>query len=237
MTVLNTPVMATNNHPYQDLVSLRQVLDAIHIESCPYHYNFHMHTNHSDGQLRPEALVQQTIDLGLSGFAITDHHQITGSYTAHEYLREWQLRPENVDRSIPQLWTGVEITAKILDVEVHILGYAFDSTHPAITSYFTGSAPTGTMAQAGQVVEAIHQAGGIAVLAHPARYRKAKEDLIAAMVKVGVDGIETYYAYNNPKPWRASPAESQQVEALTKKHQLLRTCGTDSHGLSLEIRV
>jgi predicted metal-dependent phosphoesterase TrpH len=237
MTVLNTPVMATDRHPYQDLVSLRQVLNSISIESCPYSYNFHMHTSHSDGQMRPDALVQQAIELGLSGFAITDHHQITGSYTAHEYLREWQLRPENIDKPIPQFWTGVEITATILDVQVHILGYAFDPTHGAITPYFTGDAPTGEMAQAHRVVNAIHQAGGIAVLAHPARYRKSKEDLIAAMVKIGVDGIETYYAYNNPRPWRASPIESKQVEALTKKHQLLRTCGTDSHGLSLEVRV
>jgi hypothetical protein len=196
-----------------------------------------MHTSHSDGQLRPDLLMQQAIDLRLSGFAITDHHQITGSYAALNYLREWHDRPENADKTAPQFWTGVEITAQLLDVEVHILGYAFDPEHEAIARYFTGVAPDGIAAKAHRVVESIQAAGGIAVLAHPARYRKSKEDLIAAAAAIGIDGIETYYAYNNPKPWRASEVESQQVAQLAEKYELLRTCGTDTHGMSLEQRV
>lgn len=213
----------------QDAVALRRVFASLTAESCPRSYNFHMHTRHSDGQLRPEALAQQAIDLSLKGFAITDHHQITGFQAAQHYLQEHQ----RLGFPIPHLWTGTEITSSLLDTEVHILGFAFDPEHAAIASYFTGAAPQGDRAYAVNVIEAIHAAGGIAVLAHPARYRRSPEDLIPAAALIGIDGVETFYAYNNPKPWTPSPKETQRVAHLQFQHQLLNTCGTDTHGMSL----
>ncbi len=243
MAVLKTPLMVDGRPIAQDLASLRQVFASIHAESCPHTYNFHMHTNHSDGQLQPEMLAQQALALGLAGFAITDHHQITGFYQATEYLRQWQDRSENqaqleqANKPMPHLWTGLEVTASLLNVEVHILGYAFDPHHAAIAPYLEGTAPSGAAAAAAQVISALHQAGGLAVLAHPARYRKTKEELIPAAVGVGIDGVETYYAYSNPKPWRPTETETAEVEALSRRYHLLNTCGTDTHGLSLEQRV
>jgi hypothetical protein len=229
--------MALQRPASQDLVSLRQIFATIDAESCPRSYNFHMHTNHSDGQLRPDTLAQQALEIGLKGFAITDHHQISGFYAVQAYLADWQHRAENRDKAIPQLWTGMEVTSQLLEVEVHILGYAFNPHHSALAHYLTGDAPQGVHADADRVVSAIHQAGGLAVLAHPARYRKDKADLIPAAVAIGIDGVETYYAYNNPKPWQPSPAETQAVRKLSQKYHLLNTCGTDTHGLNLEHRV
>jgi predicted metal-dependent phosphoesterase TrpH len=247
MAVLKAPLMVDGRPIAQDLASLRQVFASIHAESCPHTYNFHMHTNHSDGQLQPEMLAQQALELGLVGFAITDHHQITGFYQAAEYLRQWQERSANsapldqadkpMPQLIPHLWTGLEVTSSLLDVEVHILGYAFDPHHAAIAPYLVGTAPSGAAAEAAQVISALHQAGGLAVLAHPARYRKTKEELIPAAVGVGIDGVETYYAYSNPKPWRPTAIETTEVIELSRRYHLLNTCGTDTHGLSLEQRV
>jgi predicted metal-dependent phosphoesterase TrpH len=237
MTVLKAPVMATDRPASQDLASLRQVFASIHAESCPYTYNFHMHTNHSDGQLQPDALAQQTVDLGLAGFAITDHHQVSGFYAAQAYFVEWRARSENLGKPTPHLWTGLEVTSSLLDVEVHILGYAFNPHHGAIAPYLEGTAPKGELAAAARVIAAIHQAGGITVLAHPARYRKSKEELIPAAVRAGIDGVETYYAYSNPKPWRPTALETAEVSAISQRYHLLNTCGTDTHGLSLEQRV
>ncbi|MCU0549183.1 MAG: PHP domain-containing protein [Leptolyngbya sp. Prado105] len=213
----------------QDAVALRKVFASLSAESCPRSYNFHMHTRHSDGQLVPEALAQQAIDLSLKGFAITDHHQITGNQAAQRYLKVQAA----MGFVVPHLWTGTEITASLLDTEVHILGFAFDPEHCAIASYFTGSAPQGDRARAVNVVGAIQAAGGIAVLAHPARYRRSADELIPAAAMIGIDGVETFYAYNNPKPWTPSPKETQQVSQLQSQHQLLATCGTDTHGLNL----
>jgi predicted metal-dependent phosphoesterase TrpH len=70
-------------------------------------------------------------------------------------------------------------------------------------------------------------------LAHPYRYRRPPEELIPAAADLGIDGIETYYAYNNPDPWKPSPVQTQQVKHLSEACGLLLTCGTDTHGLNL----
>ena len=221
----------------QDVAALRQVFGSIHAESCPHVYNFHMHTNHSDGQMHPESLMKQAIALSLTGFAITDHHRVSGYKVAQQWLDCWKNSAAALGKPIPHFWVGAEITSQLLETEVHILGFAFDPEHEAIVPYLQGEAPKKEAAQASRVISAIHQAGGLAVLAHPARYRRSPDDLIPAAVECGIDGVETYYAYNNPKPWRASPGETQRVRQLSDQHQLLNTCGTDTHGLSLLQRI
>jgi predicted metal-dependent phosphoesterase TrpH len=219
----------------QDSAALRRVFAGVSAASCPTSYNFHMHTNHSDGQLRPDLLIDQALSIGLKGFAITDHHQVSGLRAAQAYLADrHQAFP---DAPIPHLWTGVEITAQLLNVDVHILGYAFDPEHSAIAAYFTSKAPDGVLARADRVIAAIQQAGGLAVLAHPARYRKPKEELIPAAAQLGIDGVETYYAYGHAKPWQPSLKESAEVQILSERHGLLNTCGTDTHGTNLLQRV
>jgi predicted metal-dependent phosphoesterase TrpH len=232
-----TPEMANGRPAAQDLSALRQVFASVDVDSCPCHYNFHMHTTHSDGQLSPHRLAAQALELGLKGFAITDHHQISGFYAAQQYFAEYQADSKHHTCAVPALWTGVEITAILLETEVHILGYSFNPEHDAIAPYLTGRAPKGAAACASQVIATIHQSGGLAVLAHPARYRQPKEKLIPAAVSAGIDGVETYYAYNNPKPWRPSPAETEAVEQLSAEYNLLNTCGTDTHGLNLQWRI
>ena len=71
------------------------------------------------------------------------------------------------------------------------------------------------------------------MLAHPARYKRSHYDLIPAIAEVGIDGVETFYAYNNPNPWKPSTTESKQVQQLALEYELYNTCGTDTHGLSL----
>ena len=218
----------------QDATALKQVFSSLTAESCPKSYNFHMHTIFSDGRLLPEQLMEQALAIGLKGLAITDHHSVDGYRKAQRWLDGWQRSPENPQpNSAPTLWTGAEINADLLNTEVHILCYAFNPEHEAIQPYLQGKELNGQSAPATQVIGAIHQAGGIAVLAHPVRYKRSPTELIPAAAQLGIDGIETYYAYNNPSPWRPSPKETQQVLELGKADHLLSTCGTDTHGLSL----
>jgi predicted metal-dependent phosphoesterase TrpH len=222
----------TTVNPANDVAELRQVFQGIHATSCPLDYNFHLHTVYSDGQLQPEQLIEQATNLGLRGLAITDHHTVAGYKIAQEWL-DLQLSLEE----LPHLWTGVEITSKLLDTEVHILGYGFHVDRPSIVPYLQGKAPSEDQAQAAIVIRAIQQAGGLAVLAHPMRYRQSAEELIPAAVQLGIDGVETYYAYNNPFPWAASPKQTQQVNHLSSFYHLLNTCGTDTHGADILRRV
>ncbi|HEY9615611.1 MAG TPA: PHP domain-containing protein [Microcoleaceae cyanobacterium] len=215
----------------QDASALWRVFATIDAESCPTSFNFHMHTVCSDGRLHPETLMEQAIGIGLQGLAITDHHTVEGYQFAQEWLTNWQN--QHPDRPTPRLWTGVEINACLLNSEVHILGYAFNPHHWAISPYLQKEAAIENDHQAVRVIASIHAAGGLAVLAHPVRYRQAPEDLIAEAVRFGIDGVETYYAYNNPHPWRPSPEQTQRVLRLSRIYKLLNTCGTDTHGGSL----
>lgn len=225
--------VAQSNSPFnspfnpQDANGLRQVFEAITAESCPRFFNFHMHTVCSDGRLTPQALIQQATEVGLRGLAITDHHSVNGYRQAQQWL-------DQQDQPLPQLWTGTEISANLLNDEVHILAYAFNPDAPCLQPYLQGESVQGELYQAQHVIAAIHQANGLAVLAHPARYRRSFDELIPAAAALGIDGVETYYAYSgNPSPWRPSPKETAAVEALASQHQLLNTCGTDTHGLNL----
>jgi predicted metal-dependent phosphoesterase TrpH len=175
--------------------------------------------------------MEQAIAIGLKGFAITDHHSIAGYQLAQAWLEDWKWN--NPGASTPHLWSGVEINANLLDIEVHILAYAFELEHPSIKPYLQRKATTGKEYQASNVIAAVHEAGGLAVLAHPARYKRSHFDLIPAAAQKGIDGVETFYAYNNPNPWQPSPLESQQMQKLSSEYSLFNTCGTDTHGLSL----
>ena len=217
-----------NNTSAEVLKEIFQNLDA---SSCPNYFNFHMHTVYSDGRLQPIHLIEQAIEINLEGFAITDHHTIAGYQAAKNWLDDW--RWNHPDRNIPQLWSGVEINANLLDVEVHILGYAFEPEHPSLKPYIQRKIVTGEQYQAINVIRAIHDAGGLAVLAHPVRYKRSHFELIPAAAELGIDGVETFYAYSNPIPWKPSDLQSQQVKKLAYEYSLLNTCGTDTHGLSL----
>ncbi|MEA5514459.1 PHP domain-containing protein [Nodularia sp. UHCC 0506] len=210
---------------------LRQVFQSVNAQSCPNLFNFHLHTVHSDGKLQPSTLMEQAIAIGLQGLAITDHHSVGGYQAAQAWLENWKWR--NGSDHTPFLWSGVEINANLLDVEVHILAYAFETEHPSIKPYLQRKPTTGKEYQARNIIAAIQKAGGLAVLAHPARYKRSHFDLIPAVAELGIDGVETFYAYKNPKPWTPSVLETQQVQKLADEFQLFNTCGTDTHGLSL----
>ena len=222
---------------------LKTVFQQVTAQSCPHHYNFHMHTHCSDGKLSPGELMEQAIKLQLKGFAITDHHTVRGYKHACQWLENWRwTHPSSWSGSrkktkLPKLWCGVEITASLLEVDVHILGYAFDPNHETIHPYLQGGAPCGQDRQAHSVIQAIQGAGGVAVLAHPVRYRRSPEELIPAAAAMGIDGVETYYAYDHPPEWRPTPQKTERVETLASSYELLSTCGTDSHGLTLTRRV
>jgi predicted metal-dependent phosphoesterase TrpH len=240
MTVNLAPSPASSLKPEaQNVSALKQVFQTIDADSCPGSYNFHMHTVYSDGRLQPEELIKQAIALGIKGFAITDHHSTKGYEQAQIWLDHWKLNHSNHISATPSLWTGAEINAELLNNEVHILGYAFDPQHSSLKPYLRGDRGTiGTdNYPAAKVIEAIHEAGGLAVLAHPCRYRSTADKLIPEAARFGIDGVETYYAYNNPNPWQPSPKQTALVKELAENYGLLGTCGTDSHGLSLLIRI
>jgi len=141
---------------------LRPVLAQVHPGSCPTELNFHCHTTCSDGSLRPEQLGAQAVALGLQHLAVTDHH----STAAVAPLQRWLETQAASGARVPQLWSGVEISCLLEGCLVHVLGLGFGSEHRSLDPYLQGSAPIGPALKAEAVVRAIHQAGGLALLAH-----------------------------------------------------------------------
>lgn len=215
---------------------LRKIFASVDAMSCPHKLNFHLHTIYSDGKMQPEELVQQAIAMHLSDLAITDHHTIAGYYIAKQYLDHF-ISQSNDPESLPTLWSGIEVNASLIFTEVHILGYGFDLKHEAMQPYLQSKTTAGLDYQAISVIKAIHLAGGLAVLAHPSRYRRSPEDLIPAAAALGIDGVETFYGYDSSDPWKPSPRQTEEIHQLAEIHGLLHTCGTDSHGFKISKRL
>lgn len=214
--------------------ALIQVLQGIDADSCPTSYNFHAHTTKSDGQLDPISLIQQAIAIGLKGLAITDHHTTEGYQAAQHWLNQSETK---ISQHPLTLWTGVEINANLLNTDVHILGYAFDPEAPSLRPYLRGHSVHGNNYAAKAVIAAIQNAGGLAVLAHPARYRRPAADLIPEASRLGIDGVEVFYGYRRTNPWYPTPKITQEIQQLAWDYNLLPTCGTDTHGLNLLVRL
>ena len=72
-----------------------------------------------------------------------------------------------------------------------------------------------------QAIELIHEAGGLAVIAHPGLYHR--DDVISPLVAAGLDGIECFYT-------RHSTPMTEHYLMLAEQHALLVTGGSDCHG-------
>lgn len=78
------------------------------------------------------------------------------------------------------------------------------------------------------VIEAIHTAGGIAVLAHPVL--SGCVEYLADYIEYGIDGIEVYHP-------SATEDEQAMLRKFASKNKLLTTGGSDFHGLYNEYNV
>ena len=72
-----------------------------------------------------------------------------------------------------------------------------------------------------EIIKAIHEAGGIAVLAHPGFYNNF--ELLEELIPEGLDGVEVWHPENKPE-------QQELLISIAKKHDLLMTGGSDFHG-------
>lgn len=211
---------------------LTPVLRRVAADSCPGRFNFHCHTLCSDGSLHPEALADEAVAIGLEHLAVTDHHALAAHGAIEAAFRARQRRGE----AVPTLWRGVEISCLLEGCLVHVLGLGFAAQHPSLHPYLQGSAVVGPALRAAAVVTAIREAGGLALLAHPARYRLPHRRLVAAAADLGFDGAEAWYDYDMQPRWQPTPLVCEAIAADLERRGLLMSCGTDTHGLALSGR-
>jgi len=187
--------------------------------------NLHVHSTFSDGGESVENLVAQAKEKGLKYIAISDHNTLN-AYLQTDILKE--------DMIIP----AIEFDCWFGTVFLHMLGYGVDVNNAELQS-LCAKTKRGTEADWVRIfslnhpkkaIQAIHNAGGIAVLAHPACcFTPSLDRLTKNLIKLGLDGIEVYYPYaRHRKIVKFHTVKS--VEKIADKYNLIKTGGTDEHG-------
>lgn len=84
--------------------------------------DLHLHTTHSDGSLSPTKVLRLAHKAGVTALAITDHDIVTGIPEALAAGAELGI----------EIIPGVEISSRVGDSELHILGYCLHWQDPEL---------------------------------------------------------------------------------------------------------
>ena len=203
--------------------NLRELINTFTKEDYPNKVNLHIHTNCSDGLGDYNQIIASARKKGYKLIAITDHNTIE----AHKNIQD------NI------LITGVEFDCWFGYVFIHLLAYGIDINHPDIYPFLaktkkdTEDVLPRLFAKRNikKLIEAIHNAGGIAVLAHPACcWALNLEKLVKNLINIGLDGIEVYYPFPRFRKFAKFHSAEKVFEIAEKYPQLIKTGGTDFHG-------
>ncbi len=153
--------------------------------------DIHTHSSYSDGYNTPKEMVKYAKKIGLDGIAITDHNEIKGSLNAMKYASDdFKVIP------------GIEVSAK----EGHIICLGIEEVFETYTP-------------ADEVIERVHELGGVAIAAHPYdRFRRGVGDLI---FKLGFDAVELYNGH--------TLLTYKSTKDIIEKIELPVTGGSDAH--------
>ena len=185
--------------------------------------NLHIHTNYSDGKADFKKVLDNAKKNGYKLISITDHNTVEG----HKHYQD------------EILVTGVEFDCWFGYVFIHLLAYNIDVNHPSLCPFLakTKAETEGELIRlfarrnVPELIKAIHEAGGIAVLAHPACYWAISlERLVKKLMKHGLDGIEVFYPYPRFRKIVKFHSAKDVRKIADKYPQLLKTGGTDFHG-------
>lgn len=188
--------------------------------------NLHIHSTYSDGRGEFCDLIKQAKEKGYKKIAICDHNSVNG-YLKHG-IDDIVIPAVEFD-----VWCGY--------VFMHLLGYGIDVNNKELQAFCAKSKRETewdiirifSTRNIKKLIEAIHNAGGIAVLAHPACCWALSHDrFVKKLVSYGLDGLEVYYPYKRHRGI-IKFATSQKMEKIADKYNLIKTGGTDLHDYSL----
>lgn len=183
--------------------------------------NLHIHSNYSDGKADFQSIISQAKTYGYKKIAICDHNTVEG----HKYFTDEILIP------------AVEFDCWCGYVFMHLLAYGIDVHNEELKPFMAKSKKETELdivrifakRNVKKLIQAIHNAGGIAVLAHPACcWALNLERFVKKLVSYGLDGIETYYPYPRHRGI-IKFYSSKDVKYIANKYNLIKTGGTDCH--------
>lgn len=204
---------------------MTQTLPAVRLD-------LHCHSSFSDGSCSPEQLAEKLAGVGVGWASLVDHETTRGLARFEAALQQYGI----------QFLPGTEIEVRSLEGPIHLLAYGFDPASAALQRYLASlrhplwhSAlrrlrrerhSANGYTQAASAIAQIHQAGGIAVLAHPLDTLPDAvklEEEVARLAAWGVDALEAYY-----RPY--TPAQQEMLAGMAARHNLLVSAGSDFHG-------
>ncbi|MCR4881339.1 MAG: PHP domain-containing protein [bacterium] len=194
--------------------------------------DLHFHTNHSDGKNTPEEMLNAYKEKGFKKVAITDHNVLT----AHRNL--------NIPNGI-EVIKGIEFDCWDGYVFMHVLGYNIDIDNPKLNKLCAKNRLAATNdiirfinhRSAKNVIKTIKEAGGIAILAHPACcWSRDIKKTIKKLVSYGLDGIETHYYYRRHRAYTKF-YEPDYIKQIGDELGILQTGGSDSHSVEAIIKL
>ena len=188
--------------------------------------NLHIHTVFSDGKAEAADIIKQAKDKGYKKIAITDHNTLD----AHKIFKDDILIPA-IEFDV---WAGY--------VFCHILGYGINPENEELQGFCAKSKRETewdiirifAKRDIKKLFNAIHNAGGIVVLAHPACCWAINfENFIKKLISYGLDGLEIYYPYKRHRGI-IKFHKTETAEKTADKYNLIKTGGTDLHGLYIK---
>lgn len=152
--------------------------------------NLHMHTTRSDGRRSPEDAISLYRDHGYDFVALTDHYVYGAEQTA--------------DRGGTLVISGAEYDhgTEVLGGVYHIVGLGMERD-PGLSREPQKPEPQ-------VMIDAIHAAGGLAVLAHPAWSLNAPSEILKLR---GIDMLEIYNTVSG-LPWNCRPESGVIADLL-----------------------
>jgi len=167
-------------------------------------YDLHIHTIYGthgafkfDSVIKPKDAVRMAIQKGLDGIAITDHDTMKAVKECRSYANN-KL----------EIISGCEIAS----MQGHILAYGIDEWKEEKKDAF-------------EVIEKIHELGGIAVAPHPFKTGPLKKGLQDFVEKLDLDGIEVLSYHLHKK-------ENEIARKVAERMHVGMTAGSDAHILS-----
>lgn len=184
--------------------------------------DLHIHSTCSDGKSEFKDILDNAKQEGYKLISITDHNTVEGHKKYQDDI----------------LISGVEFDCWFGCVFIHLLAYNIDVNNQELARFMAKSkAETEgdlirlfSRRNVPELIKAIHNAGGIAVLAHPACYwALSLERLVTNLMKVGLDGIEVYYPYPRFRKIVKFHSAKSVIKIANKYPQLIKTGGSDRH--------
>ncbi len=205
----------------ENIEKIKNEINSFSEAEYPKFVNLHIHSKYSDGNAEFEDIIRQARDFGFRKISICDHNTVEGHKNYHDQI----------------LMTGVEFDCWCGYVFMHLLAYGIDVDNPVLNK-FMAKTKRGTdtdifrifaRRNVRKLIEAIHQAGGIAVLAHPACcWALDLDKFVQKLITMGLDGIEVYYPYQRHRKFFRFHT-SEQVREIADRYNLVKTGGTDCH--------